>query len=83
MLPDCPSLGNKFRADENYSFGSYFVFCVDYYSIFPCYTALYSDSTQMLGDLTAQDGDKSLLFRIKYSVYLQLFMIYQLGILSY
>lgn len=54
-----------------------------HHAVLQGYTALFIDAAQMLGDLSAQDGDNALRRRIKHYARPQLLVIDELGYLSY
>ncbi len=54
-----------------------------HHAVLQGYTALFIDAAQMLGDLSAQDGDNALRRRIKHYTRPQLLVIDELGYLSY
>lgn len=54
-----------------------------HHAILQGYTALFIDAAQMLGDLSAQDGDNALRRRIKHYAKPQILVIDELGYLSY
>lgn len=54
-----------------------------YHAILQGHSALYVTATQMLNDLTAQDGDGALSRRLKYYTNQSLLMIDEIGYLSY
>ena len=54
-----------------------------HHAVLQGYTALFIDAAQMLGDLSAQDGDNALRRRIKHYAQPQVLVIDELGYLSY
>jgi len=54
-----------------------------YHAVLQGYNALFIDAAQMLGDLSAQDGDNALRRRIKHYARPELLVIDELGYLSY